>query len=58
LSDGSNIVIDEAYLKDSILHPTAKMVKGYQPLMPQMNIPESDLQAIVDYLKSMKVGTP
>jgi len=34
LADGSTVTADEAYLRESILDPKAKIVAGYQPLMP------------------------
>jgi cytochrome c oxidase subunit 2 len=34
LQDGSSVVVDEAYLRESILTSQAKIVKGFQPLMP------------------------
>jgi len=34
LTDGSTVVADEAYIRESILAPSAKIVAGYQPLMP------------------------
>jgi cytochrome c oxidase subunit 2 len=34
LRDGSTITVDEAYLRESILQPNAKIVAGYEPVMP------------------------
>src|SRR5439155_10651242 len=34
LSDGSRVPVDRAYLRESILRPDAKVVAGYQPIMP------------------------
>jgi cytochrome c oxidase subunit II len=34
LQDGSTIVADDSYLRESILKPAAKVVAGYQPVMP------------------------
>jgi cytochrome c2 len=38
------------YLVQSIHEPTAFLVPGYGPLMPQLNLPDCELQAIVAYL--------
>jgi hypothetical protein len=38
------------YLYQSIHEPTAYLVPGYGPLMPQLNVAECELQAIVAYL--------
>ena len=34
LSDGSTVMVDEGYLRESILNSQAKVVKGFTPLMP------------------------
>ena len=34
LADGSTVTADDAYIRESILNPNAKIVAGYQPLMP------------------------
>ena len=36
LADGATITADDAYIRESILQPTAKLVAGYQPLMPDI----------------------
>src|SRR5262245_30181551 len=54
LADGSTVIADEAYLRESILRPQAKIVAGYQPLMPtyQGLLSEEDVLALIAYLKS------
>ena len=34
LEGGETVVVDEAYLRESILNPAAKVVAGFQPIMP------------------------
>lgn len=34
LQDGSTVIADEQYIRESILDPAAKVVRGYQPIMP------------------------
>jgi cytochrome c oxidase subunit 2 len=55
LSDGTITVADEAYLRDSILKPRAKITAGYEPLMPSYEgkIGDDELIALVAYLKSL-----
>lgn len=55
LADGGTVVADEAYLRESILNPTAKMVAGYPPLMPtyQGQVSEEGLASLIAYIKSM-----
>lgn len=53
--DGTSAVVDEAYLKESIVNPNAKIVKGYPAAMPPYaSMPESDINAIISYLKTLK----
>jgi cytochrome c oxidase subunit II len=48
-------VIDEAYLRESILNSQAKIVKGFQPLMPTFQglISEENLVALIEHVKSL-----
>ena len=34
LQDGATVIADETYLRESILNPQAKVVAGFQPIMP------------------------
>ena len=47
---------DENYLRESIEIPTAKMVKGYQPIMPAYKgvLGDSEITAIIEYIKTLK----
>ena len=55
LADGTTQIADERYLRDSILQPRARIVAGYEPLMPSYagKISEDELVKIVAYLKSL-----
>ena len=54
LEDGRTVVADEDYLRQSILQPAAKLVKGYKPLMPtfQGQIDEEGVLQLIAYLKT------
>lgn len=56
LIDGSKVMVDENYLRESILDPTAKIVQGYQPVMPTFKGQLSDKQidGLIEYIKSLK----
>lgn len=62
LRDGQTVTVDEAYLRESILQPDAKIVQGYSRgtmssvVSRQMGrINEGDnLAALVEYIKSLK----
>lgn len=51
LVDGTEVLVDEAYLKESILNPAAKVVKGFAPIMPAMQLNDLELDAIIAYIK-------
>ncbi len=55
LQDGSSVTVDDAYLRESILNSQAKVVKGFQPLMPTFQglISEENLVALIEHVKSM-----
>jgi cytochrome c oxidase subunit 2 len=56
LSDGKSVVADENYIKESIIDPGAKIVKGFQPVMPSFKgiIKDDDISSMIDYLKTVK----
>lgn len=57
LADGSKVTVDENYLRESIQKPQAKVVKGFNPVMPPYTkelVGESELNAIIAYIKSLK----
>lgn len=55
LADGGTALVDEAYLRESILMPTAKVVRGYEPLMPafQGQLSDEALGQLVSYIKGL-----
>jgi cytochrome c oxidase subunit 2 len=54
LADGKIVTADEAYLTESIDNPNAKVVKGFDPVMPPMPIPPNEVHQIVEYLETLK----
>jgi cytochrome c oxidase subunit II len=56
LADGSTVTADDAYIRESILNPNAKIVAGYQPLMPsfQGQLTEEQLIDLTEYIKSLQ----
>ena len=57
LGTGDTVVADEAYVRDSILNPAARVVAGYQPVMPtyQGQASEEQLIALIAYIQSLQV---
>jgi len=58
LRDGRKVVADESYLRESIMNSQAKVVEGYQPIMPafQGMVSEENLMQLVAYLKALKAA--
>jgi cytochrome c oxidase subunit 2 len=58
LDNGQTVTADENYVRESILDPRAKVVAGFQPVMPTFQgiVDEEQLLALVAYLKS--ISTP
>jgi cytochrome c oxidase subunit 2 len=55
LEDGRMVTADENYLRESILDPGAKTVKGFKPVMPTFQglVSEEQLNSLVAYVKSL-----
>ncbi|HYO25482.1 MAG TPA: cytochrome c oxidase subunit II [Lacipirellulaceae bacterium] len=55
LNGGATVVADQEYLRESILRPAAKVVAGYQPIMPsyQGQISEEGIVSLIAYIKSL-----
>ncbi len=56
LSDGSTVKADEAFIAESILKPSAKIVAGYESAspMPLYNFTEEEAMNIVEYIKTLR----
>jgi cytochrome c oxidase subunit 2 len=56
LADGSTVAADDAYIRESILNPRAKIVAGYQPLMPTFQglVTEEQILSLTAYVKSLQ----
>ena len=58
LANGSEVLVNDAYLRDAILNPSQHVTAGYAPIMPtyQGQISEEGLIDLVEYLKSLKTN--
>lgn len=56
LTDGRKVVADENYLRESIMNSQARVVQGFQPIMPafQGMVSEENLMQLVAYIKTLK----
>ena len=55
LGDGRTLVADENYVRESILQPRAKVVAGYEPIMPSYDgqVTTEELNELLAYVKSL-----
>ena len=55
LTNGSQVQVNDAYLRDAILNPSEHVTAGYAPIMPtyQGQISEDGLIDLVEYLKTL-----
>jgi cytochrome c oxidase subunit II len=58
--DGAKVTADDNYLRESILSPQAKIVKGYKPIMPTFQglVTEDQLLQLIEYIKSTGKKNP
>lgn len=55
-TSAGTVTVDDAYLKESIFAPQAKIVTGYQPVMPTFQgvLSDREVGAIIEYIKTLK----
>jgi len=57
LEGGRTVVADENYLRESIVNPRAKIVAGFEPIMPTYQaIKEDELLELLAFIKALKPG--
>jgi cytochrome c oxidase subunit 2 len=56
MEDGSTVTVDENYLRESILQPSAKVVAGYPDVMNtyQGQLNDAQINAIIEYIKTLE----
>ena len=58
LADGRTVIADENYIRESIYHTGAKIVAGWQNIMPTFKgqVSEEEVVALIAFIKSLKRG--
>jgi cytochrome c oxidase subunit 2 len=58
LTNGSEVLVNEAYLRDAILNPSQHVTAGFAPIMPtyQGQISEDGLIDLVEYIKTLQTN--
>ncbi len=52
---GETVLVDDAYIKESILEPNASVIDGYQPVMTPFagKLDDKEIEAITEFLKTI-----
>ena len=60
LQGGGTAVADESYIRESIVNPQAKVVAGFQPIMPTFQglVSEEQLLQLIAYVRSLEPAGP
>lgn len=55
-TNGESALVDENYVRESLLQPTVKVRAGYEAIMPSFQglLREREIQALAEYIKSLK----
>ena len=56
LVDGTKVKVDENYIRESVLNPMTKVVKGFVPAMPtfQGQLNDDQLNALIAFIKAQQ----
>ncbi len=56
LNNGTTVLVDEAYVRESMLYPQAKVVDGFEPIMPSFNnlLRENQIKGLIAFIKSLQ----
>lgn len=60
LDDGTTLIMDENYIRESILNPEAKISAGFEPIMPTFQglVKDPEIDALIAFIKSQKSSEP
>ncbi|MBM3114498.1 cytochrome c oxidase subunit II [Jeongeupia naejangsanensis] len=53
LAGGTMALVDEAYLREAITVPNSKLVEGFQPVMPKIDLNDQEVNALIAYIRSL-----
>ena len=57
LEGGGSVLVDESYVRESIVSPSAKIVAGYEDIMPAylaQQLTDDEIDALVDYIRDLE----
>ena len=53
-TDGTEAIVDENYIQESILLPNQKVVEGYPAAMPVQDYNNAEIRSLIQYIKNIK----
>ncbi|MES2604357.1 MAG: hypothetical protein V4603_05430 [Pseudomonadota bacterium] len=56
--DGTVLVADEAYLRESMLQPAARVVAGFQNVMVPVQLSEQDMTTLLGLMRELTLAKP
>ena len=56
--DGSSAHVDDAYLATFIRNPTARVPKGFAPIMPKLDLTDDELKGLIAYIRTLGTAQP
>lgn len=58
--NGTSVLVDDTYIRESILTPQLRLTAGYQPLMPtfQELVNEEGLMSLIAHIKALPAARP
>jgi cytochrome c oxidase subunit 2 len=55
LRDGSSVTVNDAFLREKILYPEAKVVAGtFEQKMPKTDLTPEEIEEIIEYIQTLK----
>lgn len=51
-TNAGDVKVDDAYLKESIQNPAAKIVNGFPPIMPPLGLTDLETESLILFIKS------
>jgi cytochrome c oxidase subunit 2 len=55
LKDGSSVTVNDAFIREKILHPDAKVIAGtFEQEMPKTDLTPEEIEQIIDYIQTVK----
>jgi cytochrome c oxidase subunit 2 len=55
MNDGKEVLVDAAYVRESMMQPQAKIVFGFEPIMPTFQglLRETEIQGLIAFIRSL-----